>query len=77
VKLARDSAPAWSFSERRARSGWKLSEILTAEGASLNGLTEITPLAISDDGNVVVGSATLAAAGAIPAHNVAFLARWR
>jgi uncharacterized membrane protein len=54
-----------------------LTEILTAEGASLNGLTEITPLAISDDGNVVVGSATLAAAGTIPAHSVAFLARWR
>jgi len=53
-----------------------LSDILVAEGVDLNGLT-LNPRAISDDGNVVVGSATLAATGTVAAHNVAFMARWR
>jgi len=49
-----------------------LGDILVAEGANLNGLT-LYPYAISEDGNVIVGSAATDS----PSASVAFLARWR
>jgi hypothetical protein len=49
-----------------------LGDVLVAEGANLNGLT-LYPNAISDDGNVIVGSAATNPAGPY----VAFVARRR
>lgn len=59
----------WDFSNGPPRL---LGDILVAEGANLNGLT-LYPNAISDDGNVIVGTAATDPLGTY----VAFLARWR